>query len=459
MISVAAFKSWLNLATLRNRLRTSLWLFPVAGVILAVVLARILLAVDHHLSTDREAWFLYRGQADSARELLSTIASSLLTFTGLVFSITILVLQLASSQYSSRVLRTFLEDRFTKFAMATFVGSFVFAMVILPEVRSEASGQAPFVPALSTFIAFLLVLLSVGVFIRYIHQMAHSIRAVQVVGRLAKETCRSLERMYPEMAKDTVPANAPVPDAPPDRVLFNDGPAGALTEVGEDRLVKLACDRGLVLWVVPEVGDFVPRGAPLFRIWGQGEVQLDELRESVVLGEERTPRKDPAFGFRQLVDVAERALSPGINDPSTAVQVLDQLHDLLRTLATREFPSPCRLDDRGVLRLVVFRPSWDDYVSLAMDEIRGYGENSLQIARRLGTILKDLLSVAPPYRQPILLRQQQLLRLSIQRGFPSEPERRLADSAREARTDRLEPEPANPSGIRGDDSSTRPIHH
>jgi uncharacterized membrane protein len=134
-------------------------------------------------------------------------------------------------------------------------------------------------------------------------------------------------------------------------------------------------------------------------------VTLDELREHVVVGTERTPHQDPAFGFRQLVDVAERALSPGINDPTTAVQALDQIHDLLRSLCTRAIPAGSRMDDSGQLRLILPRPHWESFVRLGLDEIREYGEGSIQIARRLRVILEDLLS---------------------RRGFRTESERRRA---------------------------------
>jgi len=414
-----------QLAHLKQKFQTSLWPVPALGVVLAVGLAKVLSSADRHIEQEREAWYLFGGQADNAREMLSTIASALFSFTGVVFSITILVLQLASSQFSPRVLRTFLEDRFTRFSLAVFVSSFVYAIVLLPEVRTPTQEHPEFVPALSIFVAVLLVLLCVGVFVHYLHHMAHSIRAVHVTQRVAKETRASLERMYPEALEEPSEA-VPLPEAPPGQRFPHDRPPGVVTDVNEQALMRLACERDVVIALEPMVGDFLPRGVPLFKVWGGAKLSLEDLREHVVVATERTPHQDPAFGFRQLVDVAERALSPGVNDPSTAVQALDQIHDLLRTLVGRPFPSPHRVDGKGRLRLVLPRPDWEAYVRLGLDEIREYGEGSLQVSRRLRAILLDLLSIAPGPRRAVLEEQLALLEEATRRGFSTNTEKRLA---------------------------------
>ena len=416
-----------KLALARIRLRSSLWPFPIAASLAALAAAAGMLQLDVYLGPDAASLVLFGGQAPSAREVLSTIASSLLTFTGLVFSITILVLQLASSQFSPRVLRTFLEDRATKLSLAAFVGSFVYALAILPGVH-EATEESPgFVPAASVSLAVLLVMLCVGVFIHYLHHMAHSIRAVHVIDRVATETRESIDRMYPESAALEPARPVPFPPGPPDRVLGNLHGAGVLASVAEERLLALACRCDCVLALVPYVGDFVPRGAPLFHVFG-APPPAEELQACLAIGDERTPDQDPAFGFRQLVDVAERALSPGINDPTTAVQALDQLHDILRALARRGFPSEERVDEAGRARLRLPRPSWEAFVGLAFDEIRQYGERSLQVQRRLRAALLDLRAVAPPSRRPPLDEQLELLDLAVRRSFATAEERRAAQT-------------------------------
>lgn len=306
-------------------------------------------------------------------------------------------------------------------------------MALLPDIRNGGDGHREVVPGLSIFVAFALVLASVGIFIHYINHMAQAVRAVTIIKKVSQETRRCLLAMYPEVAHGADEADEAHalsrPGSDPATVMFA-GPGGVLSMADERALFDLACRTNVALELVPMPGDFVPRGAPLFRIWGNLEnvdgSQLErQLHDAVIIAEERTPEQDPAFGFRQLVDIAERALSPGVNDPSTAVQALDELHDLLRTLAGREFPSPLRLDDTGKLRLILPRPDWSAYVHLALDEIRQYGCNSIQVVRRIKFMLHDCLAVAPPNRRGPLREQLRLLERAIQDDIP-EPDRSVA---------------------------------
>lgn len=400
-------------------LRTRLWLAPAVTAVLAFAGEKALVAFDRSIDPQREAWFLFAGAAESARELLSTIASSMMTFIGLVFSITILVLQLASSQFSPRVLRTFLGDRGTQLAMGSFVGTFVFSMALLPDVRSPSELGPAFVPALSIYVAFALVLFSVGVFIHYIDHMAQAIRVTTIIKRVAAETHRVIRRMDPGGALEGSAEPVTPPGGPPSLIVHHEDRGGVLCGVDEDALMKLARETSTVVALVPMPGEFVPNGAPLVRIWGPTSgLDRGALRAALSLGDERTPYQDPAFGFRQLVDIAERALSPGINDPSTAVQALDEIHDLLRALALRQLPSQQRVDPEGALRLILPQPSWPAFVGLALDEIRHYGAGSIQVARRIRVLIEDCLSVAPPERRPCLEEQRRLLDEATRRELP-----------------------------------------
>lgn len=414
----------LHVTKLAAHFSTALWPVPTAAMVGAMGLAKLLVLVDRHISHDRKAWYFFRGQADSARELLSTIASAMLTLTGLVFSITILVLQLASSQFSPRVLRTFLHDRIAKLALGTFVGSFVYSMALLPEVLASTDERSEFVPQLAVFTAFVLVLFSVAVFIRYIHHQAQSIRAVHVISRVADEGAQSLQALFPEGVLQDAPEPRGRPEPPPTQEIQSERRGGVVLSVSEDELMKLALDHDAFIAMAPQIGDFVPRGAVLFHVWGN--VPRERLLECVAMDDERTPDQDAAFAFRQLVDVAERALSPGINDPTTAVQCIDRIHDLLRSLAIRQIPSPLRADDAGKPRLWLPRPDWAAYVNLAVDEIRHYGVSSIQVARRLEALLRDLLAIAPPARRPALEEQVRRLRNGVRRNFEEPAEWSLA---------------------------------
>lgn len=375
-----------SLRQLLVRLRTSLWLAPTLGVVLAVGGSIGLLRLDRHLRlARRDHTFFFDGGPESAREVLSTIASSMLTFTALVFSITILVLQLASNQFSPRVIRTFLEQRVTKVALGVFVGTFVYAVAVLAQVRAE---PAPFVPAIATWIALVMVLASVAVFISYIHRMTHGIRAITVIARIAEETREAIDRMFPtDVAKQASPAAVPALGVP-DAEITHDGTPGVITFVDAEGLVALATECGCVLELVPKIGDFVPTDEVLLRAWGTPP-EAKRCRMMIAFDVERTIEQDPAFGLRQLVDIAIRALSPGTNDPSTAGQALDHLYDLLRRLAKRTFPSPARADASGRVRLIVNAYELGDYFGLALDEIRSYSGSSIQIKAKLAHIERD----------------------------------------------------------------------
>ncbi|MGE6763066.1 DUF2254 domain-containing protein [Corallococcus interemptor] len=406
---------------LAETLGTSYWLLPALCVVAAMALSSGAEALDARLQQAESAWYLFRGGPEGARSVLSAVASSMMTFSGLVFSVTILVLQQASNQYSPRIMRTFLSDRQSQLTLGIFVGTFVYALLTLRTVRgtSEELHIQAHVPSLSVWLALVLVLACVGAFILFIHHVAQSIRAVVILGRIRDETSATLERMYPEgVGQDTREPELRRPPTPPSLVVPHAGSSGVLVTVDEERLMSCAKKAGVVVGLVPMMGDFVPHGAPLFEVWGDAaKLDVKALADAVGTGPERTLQQDTAFGFRQLVDVAERALSAGINDPTTAVQAIDPIHDLLRRMVHRRFPSPSRQDDTGELRLLCPRPDWDTYVRLAVDEVRLFGAGDLQVARRLRFLVQDLLSVAPPFRRDELERQLRLLDASIDRSF------------------------------------------
>ncbi|MDQ3338328.1 MAG: DUF2254 domain-containing protein [Myxococcota bacterium] len=364
------------------------------AVLVAIGGAIALIQLDRGLAQRRVDWFLFDGGPESARELLSTITSAMLTFTALVFSITILVLQLASNQFSPRVIRTFLREPVTKWAMSMFVGTFVYSMVVLSQVRTI---EPNFVPAVATWAALLLVVASVAIFIWYIHRMAQSVRAIAVISTIAAETRTAIERVFPEQLGQAAPVEAPIPIHPLEHVIAHTAPPGVVAFIDADQLMVVAQRFDAVVEIIPSIGAFVPTGAPLFRVWGQ--IDDECCRAAIGIEIERTIQQDPAFGFRQLVDVAVRALSPGVNDPTTAVQVLDHLHDLVRRLVVREFPARTRADGAGELRIIAARPEFIDFVRLAFEEIGIYGADSIQVRRRLGVILADCGALASPGRR------------------------------------------------------------
>jgi uncharacterized membrane protein len=409
-----------RLARLREWLRTGLWFLPMVWALGAVLAALALIAVDERTGGDEPSWLVFGRGVDSARNVLSVIAGSTITFTGTVFSITIVALQLASTQFSPRVLRSFLRDRPTQHCLGTFVATALFSLMVLREVGSEAVE----VPGLAITGAFLLVLASVFAFVFLVHHVAHSVRAVSIVEAVASETRASVEANHPPVLDDPL-AGAPVPDGPPAQSIGWPGRPGVLLGFDEDDLVAAARAGGCVIELLPLVGDFVPTGAPVVAVHG-GRVDPGAVLDHIGVGPERTLYQDTAFGIRQLVDIAEKALSPAVNDPTTAVQCIDRIHDLLRRLAVRPFHSGRFADADAALRLVVRRHTWDDLVQLGFEEIRHYGIGAFPVPRRLRAALLDLRSVAPPERAGAVEAQLRALDAAIARAYGVAEDRAVA---------------------------------
>ncbi|MGI8631975.1 MAG: DUF2254 domain-containing protein [Solirubrobacterales bacterium] len=416
----ARFMRSIQLTRFREWLSSSLAVIPVVFTLLAVGLAAVTLIIDRAA----DLAFLFSGGEDAARSVLSTVAASMITFTGLVFSITIVALQLASSQFSPRVLSSFLRDRLTKLALGTFVATFTYAFAVLRSVRGT------FVPELSVTVAIALVAISLIMFVQYINHIAQQIRVSSIVRDVALETREIIATFLPdERGSREGPRSSPRPQG--DLIQEIASPvSGSVYALDKDALVRTATQAGVTLVLLPSMGDFVPRGGVVARVYSGGDDEIDDARVlgALALGAERTLGEDPAFGLRQLVDIAARALSPGINDPTTAVQAIDHIHDLLRDIGGRELPDGVHRDEDGSVRLIAQPVFWTDYLDLGVDEIRLYGEGSVQVARRLRAMLEDLERATDGSRSDAVRAKLSLLASSVVRGL-DEPEDRASASA------------------------------
>ncbi|GAA4400330.1 DUF2254 domain-containing protein [Fodinibacter luteus] len=382
-----------HVVTWWQRLWRPFWVLPSAICLLAVAAGVVLPLVDAWLVDD--APYLFGGNADSARSLLSTIASAMVSVTGLVFSITMVVLQLASSQFSPRLLGGFLASRVTQVTLGVFTASFVFAFMVLRDVRG---GESPFVPELSVTVAFGLVLASVAMFFAFIHHITTSIQVGQVVDRIAAATLAVLEDgNEAEWAGATDPPSWDRHPGP--SVVVTTGERhGIVSRVRYTDLVEQAAKAGVVVELLTRPGEVRHTGQELARVHGAqgGDPVLDRVRAAFGLEKDRTLEQDPEFGIRQLVDIAERALSPGINDPTTAVQVLDELHRILRVASIRPDRSAYLVDPAGVVRVVDRPTTFAGLLDLALDEVAHYGRDTLQVPARIEHLLEDLGQVARP---------------------------------------------------------------
>ncbi|HET8979048.1 MAG TPA: DUF2254 domain-containing protein [Solirubrobacteraceae bacterium] len=379
----------------REVVLSSFWVLPSLCVAAAIGLGVGLLALDHNLGPTH-AGFLFPGPPSGARSLLSSIIQAMITFTGLVFSITMVVLQLTSSQFSPRVLRTFLRDRTIQLSLGTFLATFVYAMVVMRGVRGTSSGAG--VPRVAVTVTVALVVLSVAVFIHYVAHITQMIRAASIIDSLGRESRTCLSRRFSAaLGADEDPGDQPLG---PVLATVSAAELGVIVSISAEPILRHAREHDVQVAMVPSVGDFVPAGAPLLTVHAAGPDpggwNEDTLRGDVMFDKERSLEQDLAFGVRQLVDIAQKALSPGVNDPTTAVQAIDVIHDLLRRLAPLRVTPHHFADADGVVRLVVPELSFAGYLGLGVGQIWPYAESNVQVPMRLANMLSDLLTVARP---------------------------------------------------------------
>jgi len=394
-----------------RNIRTSLWFVPVVCVLGGLVLCFGTIAIDRAFDYQLVPRTL-SGGPDAAVAILSTIAASMVSLAALVLTITMVVVQLAMGQFSPRIVQTILRDKPSQIAIGLFIATFAHAMLTLREVQVA---DPETVPGLAIAVAYVLVLISIVVLVLYVHHIGQSLRVSALIEMVGSTTRDLLDEQYPQ--------SGGTPDeTDPQLVLAR--VSGVVREVCHQRLVDAAVEADCSLEMVPALGQFVPAGSTLFIVDGDRDrVDDDELNASVILGLERTLEHDVAYGFRMLVDVAERSISESpFQDPTTAVQSIDRLHDCLRRLAHRSFPDGTHRDQDQVVRLRVPVMSWDDYVVLAFEELRLAGSGSPQVARRLTSALLDLLEIAPPDRRDVLLRQLRLLRTGTESSYESDEE-------------------------------------
>jgi len=386
----------LRLASAWAGVRDSLWFVPGIGAVLGATLALVAVRVpnpDGDLAW-LEAW-LFGGGVEGARGVLSTIAGSLITVTGVVFSVTVVALQLASSQFSPRVLGGFVADRVNQVVLGVFIGTFTYTLLVLRTIHSEGADRETFVPQVGVTLALVLLLASIGALIVFIDHAARSVQASVILERETRRTLARMEAVFPARRAAAAPAGADRPVAAAGAAAaVAAGSAGYLQSVDADALGELARAHGLTMRTELLVGGFALPGTKLASVWPAAAVDDDvraAVRGAFALGPERTPEQDVELGILALADIAVRALSPGINDPTTAMHAIDRLAELLAALAPRVAPTAERgADDRRGAHVVGRQTTFDRAAGLAFDQIRHYGVSNPAVARRLLGVLGEL---------------------------------------------------------------------
>ncbi|MDZ4789591.1 MAG: DUF2254 domain-containing protein [Hyphomicrobiales bacterium] len=399
------FLSATRLFSFWDSLRTSFWFVPATMAGVAIALSFILGHVDAWLGAEavRDFGWLYSFGPEGARAILSTIASSMITVAGLTFSITMLTLQLASSQFGPRLLRNFMRDRGNQVVLGTFIATFVYCLLVLRTVRGTE--ESHFVPHVAVAFGVLLALASIAVLIYFIHHVATSIRIETLLAQLADETRAAIDRLYPQRMGLDPPTSAGtnsenlIPAGLEAGVrLIRCGQSGYVQRVDVDALMKVATEHELIVRIDAAPGRFLKEGEALFAAYPQEAVSdevADRLRSAFVVGQERTPEQDLEFSIRRIVEIAQRALSPGVNDPTTALYCIDRLGEAFSRMAERDIPSPLRFDNMRRLRIVTEGWSLGELACPAFAAVARYGTADADVVAKLLGAMDMVIQAAP----------------------------------------------------------------
>jgi uncharacterized membrane protein len=397
----AAFgMTWNRWYRLKSYLRSSLWIIPLVAVLFEQVVAAVIYAID-----PGSGWMGLGLSLEGAKAMFGAVITFSLSFLVFTFGSLLVAIQVASGQYTPRIIATtLLRDNVIRWTVGLFVFTLLFAVRSLDRV-GDAVPQVVAVVTGSLGIACLVA------FMFLIDYSARLLRPVSLARGIGEEGLIVIRSVYPErMATGPARGLQERPVGTVARTVHHRGNSGIVLAVDTKRLVANARDTGGVIVFAPQVGDFVGSDEPLYHLQGgAGSIDDEMLHGSVAFGSERTLEQDPLFAFRILVDIALKALSKAINDPTTAVLAIDQLHRLLRSVGHRDLRADHILDGQGALRLVFRTPGWDDFVHLAFTEIRYCGAENIQIARRLRAMINNLIDTLPAQRHAALTRELQLL--------------------------------------------------
>ena len=415
---------------------SSLWFLPLIAAVVAFVLAITLVWVDHRLEgtlRDRRSdlpWIFGAG-TDGARGVLSTIAGSTMTVIGTVFSITIVALQLGASQFTPRVLRQFTGDRVNQAVLAVFIGTFTYSILVLRTVRDETPSLAAFVPFVSVTAAITMSLVCIVMLIVFIHHMTRQMQVAFILERATEDALRNIDNWFRE---DITPMPQRAQHQFEDVVghQVHSTSTGYLQHYDYDHLVNVARTHRLTVRILVPMGAYLNRQQPIAQIWVEPdedtdvdlEGAADALRGAFVTGTERTLHADLPLGVRQIADIALKALSPGINDPTTATQAIDRLSEVLVHAGRLEQPARIHYIDN---RPAVFLPrvGFDELTYIAFTQIRHYGKADLVVMLHLAHTIERIASLVQHKNRSVLYRHLELVRASGEQGIELGPDRKV----------------------------------
>jgi uncharacterized membrane protein len=407
----------------REYLRESLWVVPSLGAVIGVLGALVVVWIDQHVKVPAQ----WAYSPSTASTVLSAVAGAVAALTGFVVTVTVLVVQMATGTFSARYMRLWYRDPVLKGVLALLIGTLAFSFWLLRRIEST------FVPDLGVTLAEVLLIVGLVMFVLFLNRFVHGLRPVAVAAHLAKWVRQSLDDDIAGMrdVRDVFAGPPEGMDEPP-ALAVRCPRAGAIQAVNVPRVAAWARQQGCLVVMRHSVGDFVEAGDVLFEVYGdpgQGDAAERVLRGLVALGIERTIEHDPAFAIRVMGDVANKALSPAVNDPTTAVQVLDYLGDSLRVIGATD--RSVRPWNPGAAKRGVVAPvrRWEDFLALGITEIREFGSTSIQVMRRLRAVLEKLLQEVRPENRAAVNAEIARLDASVAAAFSGSIDRDWAGIA------------------------------
>ncbi|MBK8752650.1 MAG: DUF2254 domain-containing protein [Candidatus Competibacteraceae bacterium] len=414
-----------------QEMQSSFWFLPAVMVLDAVVLATLLIILDASVDLQVvERWpLLFGAGAAGARGLLTAVASSMVTVAGVVFSITIVALSLTSSQYTSRVLRNFMRDRVNQVVLGIFVGIFAYCLVVLRTIRGGDEGA--FIPPLAVLTGLILAFVGIAVLIYFIHHISKSIQASFIIATAAQETLAAVDQLFSqelgESAEEDTDGYLVKSFAEQAWSAVPSRKTGYIESIDSDALLNLARKYQTIVRMEHGIGEFVVEGTPLISVAKRGgldDATTDELNGVYVIGRQRVVEQDAAFGIRQIVDIAMKALSPGVNDTTTAVICVDYLTAILARLATRRITASHWMDDQRELRVMARGPSFESLLNEAFDQIRQNAESNVAILlRMLGSLQTIAVLTSSPNRRWLLQQKVEEIAEAAERTIVSPHDR------------------------------------
>ena len=399
-----------------QRVAVSLWFLPTIFAVAAIGAANLTIWLDARVEAPMGVRPDLVGDPGTAATFAGTIAAATLAFVAVVFATTLVAIQLAASQYSPRTVRIFIRSRVTRLTLGLFLATFVFSLLILVSNRASVASAKQFAPVVSVTTLLALTLATVFGFVVYLHSVVRLMRVQYLLEAIAAETRRAIEENFPS-ASAYVDVEPPPPDPIPRRLCYT-GTAGVITATDLHGLTELCRQKECWLELTVGVGEYLAHGTPIALVHG-GDLRDHDVTRFFLIGGERTFVQDPAFGFRELVDIAIRALSPAVNDPTTGVQAIDRLSDLLGITGNRLDPTGLRVDSSGAVRVKRKLRNFDGLLVLSLTEVVRYGADAPQVVRRLRAVLDELEATLPAERQAAIAGQRSLLEAAVSAALPA----------------------------------------